>query len=81
MTWHSSLGFSPFYVLYGHQPRHFGITPEITISSESLSDWVQDKSMMSELIQQHLVRAQYRMRTQANKSRFERQFSVGDWVT
>jgi hypothetical protein len=25
-TWHSALGFSPFYVLYGHQTRHFGIS-------------------------------------------------------
>lgn len=36
--------------------------------------------MMNALIQQHLVRAQKRMKTQADKSRSERQFSVGDWV-
>lgn len=35
---------------------------------------------MTELIQQHLTRAHERMRIQANKSRSERQFSVGDWV-
>lgn len=61
-------------------PRHFGITPETVVSSESLLDWVHDKSMMSELIQQHLARAQERMHTQANKSHSERQFSVGNWV-
>lgn len=78
-TWHSSLGFSPFSVLYGQHPRHFGISAE-TATSVNLTDWVQQKSMMIELIQQHLHHAQERMRVQANKSRSERQFSVGDWV-
>ena len=36
--------------------------------------------MMNTLIQQHLARAQQRMKTQADKSRSERQFAVGDWV-
>lgn len=35
---------------------------------------------MSTLIQQHLTRAQKRMKHQADKSRSERVFSVGDWV-
>ena len=36
--------------------------------------------MMNTLIQQHLVHAQTRMKTQANKSRSELHFSIGDWV-
>jgi hypothetical protein len=36
--------------------------------------------MMNTLIQQHLTRAQKRMKTQADKSRSERTFAVGDWV-
>jgi hypothetical protein len=35
---------------------------------------------MNELIRQNLLRAQQRMKTQADKNRQERQFSVGDWV-
>ena len=35
---------------------------------------------MNTLIQQHLARAQKRMKTQADKSRSEHQFAVGDWV-
>lgn len=41
---------------------------------------LQQKSLMTELIQQHLSRAQERMRVQANKTRSERQFLKGDWV-
>jgi hypothetical protein len=36
--------------------------------------------MMNTLIQQHLVHVQKRMKTQADKSRSERHFAVGDWV-
>ena len=36
--------------------------------------------MINTLIQQHLARAQQRMKTQADKSRSELQFVVGDWV-
>ena len=36
--------------------------------------------MMNTLIQQHLARDQQRMKTQADKSHSERQFTVGDWV-
>lgn len=78
-TWHSSLGFSPFYVLYGQQPCHFGISADAATSG-SLVDWIQQKSLMTDLIQQHLHHAQERMRVQANKGRSERQISVGDWV-
>jgi hypothetical protein len=35
---------------------------------------------MNTLIQQHLTRAQKRMKSQAEKSRSECQFVVGDWV-
>lgn len=79
-SWHSSLGFSPFYVLYGHHPRHFGISEDSAVTTSSLSDWLQQKSLMIDLVHQHLARAQERMRVQANKSRSERQFAVGDWV-
>lgn len=71
-TWHSSLGFSPFYVLYGHKPRPFGISDQSAISPTSLFDWLQHKSLVTELVQQHLSRAQERTRVQANKSRSER---------
>ena len=79
-SWHSSLGHSPFYILYGHNPRHFGLTAADVVPSVSLDEWLANKSLMTNLIQQHLARAQKRMKTQADKGRSERQFAVGDWV-
>jgi transposase InsO family protein len=35
-SWHSSLNHSPFYVLYGHHPQHFGISDETSVTSVSL---------------------------------------------
>lgn len=35
---------------------------------------------MHKLVQQHLLRAQDRMKKQADKIRYERQFAVGDLV-
>jgi ribosomal protein L21E len=41
---------------------------------------MQDRSLMNELIRQHLNRAMVRMERQADKSRLERSFEVGDLV-
>jgi hypothetical protein len=67
-------------VLYGHHPRHFGLSDSDAIQSVPLDEWLQDKSMMNDLVQQHLHRAQKRMKSQADKSRSEWEFAVGDWV-
>jgi hypothetical protein len=77
---HSSLGRSPFEVLYGFPPRHFGILPPTATPIADLNTWLDDRALMTSVIQQHLSRAQTRMKHQADKHRSERSFSVGDWV-
>jgi hypothetical protein len=77
---HSALGRSPFEVLYGHSPRHFGIYPAAAISHQDLSGWLQECSIMQTLVMQHLHRAQERMKWQADKGRSKRVFQVGDAV-
>jgi hypothetical protein len=74
------LGKSPFEVLYGHTPRHFGISDQQAISVPDLKTWLQKRELMQKLIQQHLTRAQDRMKKQADKKRSERVFVVHDWV-
>jgi hypothetical protein len=78
--WHSTLGRSPFEVLYGYSPRHFGIDPSSACSSTDLSTWLQERQVMKGLIKQHRSRAQDRMKQQVDKGRSERQFQVGDMV-
>jgi hypothetical protein len=79
-SWHSALGSSPFQVLYGHAPRMFGIAAADAFPVKDMSDWLLDRDLMQSLIRQHLVRAQDRMKRQADKHRSERQFAVGDMV-
>ena len=35
---HSATGRSPFVILYGHEPRHFGMTTDMAVGSVPLSD-------------------------------------------
>lgn len=79
-TPHSAHGKTPFEVLYGHQPRHFGITGTAKCSVTELEQWLQDRAEMITVIKHNLARAQQRMKHQADKHRQERQFDVGDWV-
>jgi ribosomal protein L21E len=82
-TFHSALGKSPFEVLYGYKPKHFGIQDLSLQDSTTIPDlqtWFKDKDDMQRLIQQNLLRAQQRMKSQADKKRVERQFAVGDQV-
>jgi ribosomal protein L21E len=79
-NWHASLGKSPFELLYGHQPRYFGITASEQIASADIAAWLRERTLILASAQQHLLRMQQRMKAQADKNRTERSFSVGDKV-
>lgn len=79
-SWHFALGSPCFQVLYGHNPRQFGIEASDSFLVADMVRWLQDRNLMQRLIQQHLVRAQERMKRQADKHRSERQFNIGDMV-
>jgi hypothetical protein len=79
-TPHSAHGKTPFEVLYGHPPRHFGISASTQCTTPDLEQWLQDRTTMQEVKKHNLQRAQIRMKTQADKHRQEREFNVGDWV-
>jgi transposase InsO family protein len=77
---HSATGHTPFELMYGCQPRQFGIGQDAVISSADLSSWLQERQLMANLVRQHLERAKLRMKRQADKGRSERVFDVGDLV-
>jgi hypothetical protein len=79
-SFHSSLGKTPFLVLYGHDPKHFGIDISQACQSIDLQGWLEERTLMQSLVRQHLVRAQNKMKTQADKRRTPRTFSPGDSV-
>jgi hypothetical protein len=76
---HSSIGMSPFEALYGYQPKHFGLDEKST-ASRGISQWLLDRKVVTDLVQQHLNHATITMKNQADKGRSERSFTVGEWV-
>jgi hypothetical protein len=79
-AFHSALDKSPFEVLYGHSPRHFGVLDRFECAVPDLQDWLKEREVITSLLRQHLLRAQQRMKFQADKKRSDREFEVGDWV-
>jgi hypothetical protein len=79
-TYHSAHGKTPFEVLYGYAPRHFGISSIDTCASPDLDTWLRERTHMLQVIKHNLLRAQQHMKYQADKHRQEREFTVGDWV-
>jgi hypothetical protein len=76
---HSSIGRTPFEALYGYPPKHLAIQC-LDSTSTDLTAFLQDKVVMTNLLQQHLARAKQRMKSQADKRRSEHVFQVGDMV-
>lgn len=79
-THHPALGRSPFEVMFGRSPRHFGVQQKATTRNTELDQWAKERSQLISVIRQHLARAQARMKMQADKHRSEREFAVGDSV-
>lgn len=78
-SFHSAIQSSPFEVLYGHTPNHFGISPMDCIVPD-IASWLSERKLMQQLVQQHLNRAKQQMKHFADKHRSFREFAVGDWV-
>lgn len=79
-NWHSSIGKSPFELLYGRRPRYFGISASDQIAAPDTQAWLDERTLNITSVRQHLLRMQQRMKSQADKDRTEREFAVGDKV-
>ena len=59
---HSSIGMSPFKAMFGHEPRHWGVTPNPKCTVPALHSWLDEHAVVQDLLQQHLNRAQQHMK-------------------
>jgi hypothetical protein len=57
-----------------------GIEDRDTYQNLDLETWLQEEELMQQLVHQHLLRAQTKMKHQADSKRSFRQFSIGDSV-
>jgi hypothetical protein len=79
-TYHSTLGRSPFEVLYGHSPRQLSISNLHLSTVPDLEQWMMERELLTKVIQLQLQRAQQRIKSQADKHRMERVFQPRDLV-
>jgi hypothetical protein len=79
-SYQTAIGLTPFQALYGHTPSQLGISDTTTCVVSDLAEWLKERNLLTILIQQQLIRARQRMKHQADKSRSERIFQVGDMV-
>jgi hypothetical protein len=59
---HSSLGKSPFVVLYGREPRQLGLSVLDVDPVTDIQEWLDERKGMLDLLKQNLNRAQHRMK-------------------
>jgi hypothetical protein len=78
--YNSAVGRTPFEILYGQTPRKFGIQDNDSCTVTDLAEWMEQRHLMENVISQHLLHAQQRMKSQADKKRSERTFQIGEMV-
>jgi hypothetical protein len=79
-SYHTALKTSPFVALYGHEPRHWGIEADSVCDFKPLQEWLNERKLMQQVLQQNLHHARQQMKKQADKKRSPRTFQVGDSV-
>ncbi|KAJ9550331.1 hypothetical protein OSB04_014376 [Centaurea solstitialis] len=79
-TFHESIGASPFEIVYGRKPPTVCqfIPGEVRVETVKLE--LKDRDEALKQLRVHLLRAQSRMKNQADKKRREVEFHIGDLV-
>nr|GEV60684.1 hypothetical protein [Tanacetum cinerariifolium] len=79
-SYHTSMNMTPFKVLYERDPPHliyYGSVPSPVFEVER---YLEERDCILKELKEHLLRAQERMKKQADKHRTDVEFEVGDWV-
>jgi hypothetical protein len=79
-NWHSALNKTPFEVLYNYPPRHFGLSVDDACTVKDLKEWLDERTVIQDLLRQQLLRVQQKMKSSADKKRIFREFAVDDLV-
>jgi hypothetical protein len=79
-NYHSSIGLSPFEVVYGYPPPSLLSYVPGTSANLVVDTQLKDRSSVITILKEHLQLAHNHMKVQADKKRTERYFEIGDWV-
>lgn len=77
---HSSTGLSPFQVVYGRPPLTISTYIPRTTSIEALDTNLTERDSSLQVLQTVLLKAQRKLKSQADKHRTDVSFDIGDWV-
>lgn len=79
-SWSSSIGFTPYEIVYGRPlPSVLQYVPK-TARVQSVKDLLYDRDHVKKMLLDNLLKARDRMKKFVDKSRIERSFDVGEKV-
>jgi hypothetical protein len=77
---HSSLGCSPFRIVYGHEPN-LGLTPVVTSTTHtSVAETITELQQQAQVLKEHLAKAQNKMKMMVDKHKRHQEYQVGERV-
>lgn len=80
ITYHNSIGCSPFKALYGYDPN-LGTSIDIpAVTPTSVTDMIEHRELHFQMLKEKLEQAQNTMKLFADKKRTSVEYSVGDQV-
>ncbi|GJR93397.1 ty3-gypsy retrotransposon protein [Tanacetum coccineum] len=79
-SYHTSMNMTPFKVLYGRDPPHLIYYGSVPSPVFEVHRYLEERDCILKELKEHLLRAQERMKKQADKHRTDVEFEVGDWV-
>ncbi|GJY41829.1 ty3-gypsy retrotransposon protein [Tanacetum coccineum] len=79
-SYHTSMNMTPFKVLYGRDPPHLIYYGSVPSPVFEVDRYLEERDCILKELKEHLLRAQERMKKQADKHRTDVEFEVGDWV-